>query len=82
MASTYGLVNRYVDRVNARTGKVYRFAYCQVVAQDERGARQLALQNDPYGIDWNNSDTISCEPVRVYGEPAPEGFVSYHVVEA
>jgi hypothetical protein len=52
------------------------------VAENEREARQLAAENDPYGIDWNKSEQISCEGVRVYGDPAPDGFVPYQVVEA
>jgi hypothetical protein len=81
MANTYGLVNRHVDRLLARTGKVYRFVVCMVVAQDEKEARELAAKHDTFGIDWKNSEQINCETVRVYGAQAPEGFVSYQVVE-
>jgi hypothetical protein len=81
MATTYALLNRYVDRLVARTGKVYRFVCCMAVAADEKAARDLANKYDPYGIDWRDADQISCEGVRVYGDQAPDGFVSYQVIE-
>jgi hypothetical protein len=82
MATTYGLVNSYFGRLTARTGKVYRFVYCMVVAQDEQEARHLAVKNDRYGIDWQNREQISCEAMRECGRPAPEGFVGYQAIEA
>lgn len=81
MATTFGLLNRYVDRLVARTGKVYRFVTCIVVAENENEARHLAAKNDFYGIDWMNAEEISCEPVREMGVQAPEGYTSYQVIE-
>ena len=81
MAVTFGLLNRYVDRLAARTGKIYRFVTCIAVAENENEARHLAMKNDPYGIDWLNDEEISCEPVREFGTQAPEGYISYQVIE-
>lgn len=81
MATTYGLINRYVDRVVAKDGKAYRTVTCMTVAPDEHQARQLAMKHDPYGIDWTNDEEISCEPVRVFGDPAPMGYVAYEAIE-
>lgn len=82
MATTFGLVNRSVDRLTARTGKVYRFVCCIVAAKDEQEARHLAVTNDPYGIDWQNREQISCDAVKEFGDAAPEGFVGYQAAEA
>src|SRR5262245_28427164 len=70
-------INSYFDRLTARTGEVYRFVYCIVVAQDEKEARHLAVKNVRYGIDWQNRDQVSCEAMRECGGPVPEGFVGY-----
>ena len=70
-------VNSFVDRLTARTGEVYRFVYCIVVAQDEKAARHLAAKNDRYGIDSQNREQISCEAMRECGGRPPEGFVGY-----
>jgi hypothetical protein len=74
MTTTYVLWNHSVDRVTARTGKVYRSVHCTVTAEDAQEARQLAIQHDQHGIDWK-SDEIGCEVAGSFGDPS--GFVSY-----
>jgi hypothetical protein len=77
MTTTYVLRNHSVDRVAARTGKVYRSVHCTVTAENPQKARQLAMQHDQHGIDWKSRE-ISCEVAGSFGDSS--GFVSYRVV--
>lgn len=78
----YGLWPIAVDRLLARTGKVYSFAAATVLASSPGEARKLAKEQDTNGLEWDDSDIFQCAPVAMIGNPPPKGTVFYQWVLA
>jgi hypothetical protein len=75
----YGLLSR--KALTASNGKTYKAASCMAVAETEQDARSAAIKDDPYGLNWRDTDLFACVEASSIGAPPPPGYVSYAVCE-
>lgn len=73
----YGLWPKALDRLAARTGKLYLFLVATIAATNEGEARRLAMEQDTLGLPWDDPEQFECKTVATFGDRPPAGTVFF-----
>lgn len=72
----YGIIS-VVPVIEARDGKRYSYAACQVAANNEKDAARIANEHDPIDIDWADLDIFDYSEVYCFGPMPSYGWIGY-----